>query len=171
MIDGELDAAELAQVLEAMRSDKQLRSLYGRYCQAQAGLHDELGSDIAERVRARLETEPTVIAPGAIRSGINVQTRKIAAGVAIAASVAAVSVFGLRWAGHESAAPQLVAVAPEQADYIRASGTKWTASDPGLENDLNTYLVEHGGYSGTSGMNGLIPFVKVAGYDGGNNQR
>jgi len=171
MIDGELDAAELNQVLDAMRSDSELRELYGRYCLAQAGLHDEVGMDVAGRIRGRLEVEPTVFAPGAIRVPIQPRTRKFVAGVAIAASVAAVSVFGLRWFGQESATPQLIATAPEQADYIRASGTKWSASDPGLENDLNTYLVEHGGYSGASGMNGLMSYVKVAGYDGGNDQR
>lgn len=171
MIDGELDAAELAQVLDAIRGDSRLRELYGRYCLAQAGLHNELGPDIAERVRIRLEAEPTVIAPGVIRTPAGDRARKFAAGIAIAASVAAVSVFGVRWFGQESAAPQLVAVAPEQADYIRVSGTKWTTADPGLENDLNAYLVEHGGFSGASGMNGLMSYVKVAGYDGGNDQR
>lgn len=161
LVDGELEAGELGRVLDELRKDPSLRQQYGRYIQAQGSLHDETGPGIAGRVWDRLQDEPAILSPGKKTSVI----RRVAAGLAVAATVAGIAVGSLNWVGPLDNQPTLVATSPEKADYIRAGGTRWQVDDPKLEDDLNVYLVEHGGYAGSTAMNGVRSYVKVAGYD------
>jgi len=166
LIDGELEPAELHALLDQLRKDPALRQEYGRYIQAQATLHDEDGFDIADRVWAQLDSEPVIFAPARHKSAGFTPARKFAAGLAVAATVAGVAVGSLNWLSPvQTQSPTLVASAPNPTDYVRTSGTRWQVNDPKLEDDLNVYLVEHGGFAGSSGMNGVRSYVKVAGYD------
>jgi sigma-E factor negative regulatory protein RseA len=163
LLDGEIDSSEIDAVLDEMRQQPELRKQWGRYARIQSSLHNEEGPDVADRVWAELQNEPAILAPR--KSGIasNPLVRRYAAGLAVAATVAAAAIGSLNWYS-PSFVPQtqLLAKGPSQADYIRTSGTHWQVDDPKLEEDLNMYLVEHGGYAGSSGM---LSYVKVAGYD------
>lgn len=166
LVDGELEPAELHALLDQLRKDPALRQEYGRYIQAQATLHGEDGFDIADRLWAQLENEPAILAPVMHKSAGFTPARKFVAGLAVAATVAGVAIGSLNWfSPAQTSSPTLVAAAPGQADYVRTSGTRWQVNDPKLEDDLNVYLVEHGGFAGSSGMNGVRSYVKVAGYD------
>lgn len=166
LIDGELDAAELNALLDQLRKEPELRQEYGRYVQIQASLHGEDGPDVADRVWAQLDSEPAILAPVRRKNPGFSPARKFVAGLAVAATVAGVAVGSLSWFSPvKSPAPSLVASAPNTTDYVRTSGTRWQVNDPKLEDDLNVYLVEHGGFAGSSGMNGVRSYVKVAGYD------
>ena len=166
MLDGEISPAELSELLDEMHRSPELIKQWGRYVRIQSSLAGESGPDVADRVRAEIELEPAILAPNNIGSDRHPAVRKLVSGLAIAATVAGVAVGGLRWfTPGSSSTPPLLAQSPQQADYIRASGTRWKIDDPGLENDLNVYLVEHGGYAGSSNMNGVQAYVKVAGYD------
>ncbi|MDX5151510.1 MAG: sigma-E factor negative regulatory protein [Acidiferrobacterales bacterium] len=163
LLDGEINSSELDVLLDEMRQQPELRKQWGRYARIQSSLHNEEGPDVADRVWAELQAEPAILAPR--KSGIasHPLVRRYAAGLAVAATVAAAAVGSLNWYA-PSFVPQtqLLAKGPEQADYIRTSGTHWQVDDPKLEDDLNMYLVEHGGYAGSSSM---LSYVKVAGYD------
>ncbi len=54
-----------------------------------------------------------------------------------------------------------------QGDYIRAGDTHWTGKTPtpGLERELNFYLVEHNQYSSVGNIRGMMDYGRVAGYD------
>jgi len=168
LIDGELEAAELAALLDQLRREPALRQEYGRYIQIQATIHGEDGPDVANRVWAQLDGEPAILAPTrhkGVGAGFT-PARKFVAGLAVAATVAGIAVGSLSWFSPvKTPAPTLVASAPNPTDYVRTSGTRWQVNDPKLADDLNVYLVEHGGYAGSSGMNGVRSYVKVAGYD------
>lgn len=164
LIDGEISRSELNEILDAAKTDSELRQLYGDYVRVQSSLHGESGPEIADKIWSKLGQEPEILAPRAARQRNTM--RRLVSGMAIAATVAGVAIGGLRWfAPNQPSSPQLIASAPEQADYVRASGTRWKLHDPKLENDLNVYLVEHGGFAGPSSMNGIQSYVKVAGYD------
>lgn len=166
MLDGEISPAELNEILDEMNGNPELIRQWGRYVRIRSCLAGDWGIDVANDVRAQIEPEPAILAPNNIRLNSRHTVRKLVSGFAIAATVAGIAVGGLRWfAPGQSAVPQQLAQSPQQADYIRASGTRWKLDDPGLENDLNVYLVEHGGYAGSSNMNGVQSYVKVAGYD------
>lgn len=166
MMDGEVTDHEVDEVLRAMREDPELRRTWGRYHHARAAMSGEQGADLADRIAREIQDEPTVIAPGLAARARTV--RQFAAGLAVAASVAAIAIVGVRQLGPQvggKPSAQLVAqaqkTAPKSGDYIRAEGgTHWQKADPKLQNDLNLYLVEHGGFSPS-----MMTYVKVAGYD------
>ena len=163
LLDGEINSSELGALLDELRQKPELRVQWGRYARIQSNLHGDDGPDIADRVWEELQKEPAILAPRKSRIGSNPLVRKYAAGVAVAATVAIAAVGSLNWFAPEfGPQTQLIAKAPGQADYIRTSGTHWQVDDPKLEDDLNMYLVEHGGYAGSSSM---LSYVKVAGYD------
>ncbi len=84
--------------------------------------------------------------------------------VALAASVAAIAIFGARWFA-TSDAP----IGPQVAsrDEGTLSGTHWDATKPEVAKVLNVYLVQHNEFTPTSGVNGVISYVRVVGYDNG----
>jgi len=163
LLDGEVTATEMDSLLNELRQKPELRKQWGRYARIQSNLHGDDGTDIADRVWEALQDEPAILAPGKSRFTSNPLVRKYAAGLAVAATVAMAAVGSLNWYGPQfSSQAPILAKAPQQSDYIRTSGTHWQVDDPKLEDDLNMYLVEHGGYAGSSSM---LSYVKVAGYD------
>ena len=43
--------------------------------------------------------------------------------------------------------------------------TRWSVSSPDMEQTMNSFLVEHGEFSGAHGINGLTSYVRFVGYD------
>lgn len=163
LLDGEISLSELDALLDEMRQNPDLRRQWGRYAHAQSCLHNDNGPDVADKVWSRLQDEPAIIAPRKSGLVIPAEIRRFGAGLAIAATVAAAAIGGLNWYSPVGPSQQpLLAKGPDQAEYVRTSGTHWQVDDPKLEDDLNMYLVEHGGYAGSSSM---LSYVKVAGYD------
>ena len=164
LLDGEIEPSELDTLLEELRQQPDLRKQWGRYARIQSSLHNEDGPDVADRIWAALQDEPAILAPRKSGLASHPLVRRYAAGLAVAATVAAAAIGSLNWYA-PTFAPQaqlLAQAGPGKANYIRTSGTHWQVDDPKLEDDLNMYLVEHGGYAGSSGM---LSYVKVAGYD------
>ena len=52
-----------------------------------------------------------------------------------------------------------------KGDPVRAGVRRWDTREPEAESALNAYLVEHNEFAPTSGMNGMLPYVRVVGYD------
>lgn len=165
LVDGEVSPLEMEQMLDLTRNDQSLRKVWGRFNRISASLHGDNGSDVADKIWAKLQQEPTIMVPGN-KNRFSGAIRRFGVGLAIAATVAGVAVGGLRFLSPGiSTSPQLLATAPDQVEYVRAKGTRWQIDDPVLENELNVYLVEHGGYAGSTSMNGMQSYVKVVGYD------
>lgn len=163
LMDDGLDEHEARPVLDRIRRDTELQSVWRRYHVAGAALRHELGAgDVAARVAARLAGEPAILVPNPMRRARGAW--QAAAGLAIAASVALVAIVGIRTEPVEQSTPAPVA-AVSQDDFIRASETRWSTREPGLESRLNMYLVEHNEFAPTSGIKGMIGFVHVVGYD------
>ena len=86
----------------------------------------------------------------------------IAAGLAIAASVAMVAIFTLQ--------PLSPADAPESSLALQKSPTAVAVSGPAKvapaprQSTLNTYLVEHSEFTPNAGMNGMMSYVHIVGY-------
>ena len=94
--------------------------------------------------------------------------RPLAAGAAVAASVAALAVFTLpRLTGESPAADpvQIVSKAPVPVSYANQSGTRWkNLAEPALESKLNRYLENHSEYASSGGM-GVVPYSSFVSYD------
>lgn len=166
LVDNELDDLEEHRVYAVLKGDTALRNTWERYHLMRAALRQDLEfivpHGMAERVAQRIDAEP---------SGAAVFQRnrvvRLAGTLAIAASVAALAIAGVQWV-HQPAAsarPQLASSNPETATIIRSGTTRWDKKEPETESALNAYLIEHDEFSSTSGIGGMMPYVRAVSYD------
>lgn len=166
LLDAEATGAERREVLGALAAERDLRHVWERYHLVGAVLRNEVSMTVtprfADRVAARIAQEATVISPRWPARSV----AKGAAGLALAASVAAIAVFGLDLGPAPGPGDRALAWTPEkqgaQDDYLRAEMTPMP--QPEWDNRLNVLLVEHNAFSPASGMNGMMSSVRLAGY-------
>ena len=135
LIDGELDEAQQRHAFDALDRDVEARDRWERFHLASDALHGNLPRAIdprfASRVMAAIEDEPTILAPPPPRKP-SVSTHhaparssfsKRFAGMAVAASVAAIAVMGVESLYREDpAAPRSQQLAENNtapSEYIR----------------------------------------------------
>jgi negative regulator of sigma E activity len=155
MFDDELSAAECELLARRLSRDEQLKARWGRYAVIGASIRAERGvrlhAALAGKVNAAILAEPALGAlavPQRAPSGL--RWRQAVAGVAVAAGVAAVSVFWLRAQAplavaplSAQLAPPVQASAPVQADsYVLPRAL---ASPPVVVpvTELANYVVAH----------------------------
>lgn len=159
LVDNELDELETRRLLTALAADETLRATWGRYHIIGAVLRRESIApvSIATRVAARLGQ-----APSPARS-----FTRMAGQLALAASVAGVALIGAQWwlGGQLSSTTTVAQNTTQPVEYLRASGTRWNTQQPGAENTLNAFLVEHNEFAPTSGVGRMFPYVRVVSYD------
>jgi sigma-E factor negative regulatory protein RseA len=117
---------------------------------------------LADRIHKAIAQEPT---PQQRFSAARLL--KPATGLAIAASVAALAVFAVRSLPTATIPEQTqqlasVAAAPQ---YPRDPGTRWDRTQPEVAARLNTYMLNHSGHAETAGMQAVLPYVRIVGYD------
>ncbi len=166
LVDNELDELEERRVFTALQGDTSLRHTWERYHLVRAALRQDLEiivpHDTAERVTMRLDAEPSRTASFK-RQTI---TRFIGT-FAIAASVAAIAIAGVQWIHQPASSPQqqVAANKPATEKIIRSGTTRWDMKEPETESALNAYLVGHDEFASTSGIGGMMPYVRVVSYD------
>jgi sigma-E factor negative regulatory protein RseA len=174
LMDGELDAKATADLLRSLPADVDLRCSWEHWHLIRASLHQDLDvlapAGLVAAVADRLQDEPTVLAPRR-RQFLpdRSQWSRWISGAAIAASVAAVSVVGMRMLNEIPAiAPaELLAhnARPVSGSLMRASDEKWDTPNAKVRNDLNQYLVEHSEFNPAARMNGMMSYVRIVGHD------
>lgn len=168
LVDDELDDLDERRVMAALEKDADLRQTWERYHLVRSALHQELDAfvppDMAERVAAQIGMEPANT--GSFRRQ---KITRYAGTLAIAASVAAVAIASVQWFNRPASAPvaPLAAVQPAPDNFIRAGTTRWDMKqkEPETESTLNAFLVEHNEFASSSGIGGMMPYVRVVGYD------
>lgn len=160
LLDGEADDLERERALRTLGTDPVLRGTWERYHLASAAIRRELdlmvSPGLADRIHERLQHETQ---DGASRRFIAPRVLKFTAGLAIAASVAAVAILNL---------PPLVS--PPALSTAQHAAGKSTVADarqmpPAQQSALNLYLVRHGEFTPAAGMNGMLSYVRVIGRD------
>lgn len=173
LIDGEIPEGDLAAVIRELNLDDAACGCWQRYQLISDALSnhlpDALDLGLAARVSQALESEPTVLSPKP-RRVLPMQLPKHLAGLSVAASVAVMAVLGAQWITQRDTATGVGAVAnvaalQPTAGYMRVSGTRWNLHQPAVESRLNNYLVNHSEYANSSAMHGMLPYVRIAGYD------
>jgi sigma-E factor negative regulatory protein RseA len=169
LADGELQGEELQRGLDALRSDPELQASWQAYHLTRDSISSNLNHQVEPqlhlRVSAALESEPTILAP---------QRRqrpwiKQVAGLAIAASVTGVAIIGIQSMNGVGSEPAAVPVASTQ-EYLRLEPTQLAqAKEKAAQNSdaLNPYLVNHNEYSANSGIQGMLPYVRIVGHKAG----
>ncbi|BAU48223.1 anti-sigma factor antagonist [Sulfurifustis variabilis] len=151
-IDAELTELEERHVLAALASDAELRSAWERYHLIRAAMMRQVSmlapAGLAERVVLGIAEQPVKRATP--------KYWHYAAGAGVAATVAALAIFGLQTL-HRPAIPGVPSLARINAP----------ASQPGppTAQGLNPYLVGHSEFMPTAGMGGMLPYVRVVTLD------
>jgi len=175
LADDELSAAERPLLLGRLQRDPGLRACLGRYeliGEVMRGAGEVATLGVAEAVQKALTAEAPLSIPG---TGARALWVKPAAGVAVAASVALVAVLsvnGLRKSGPEPQAPVIASTQPAVGGAVVArvndsGGEQWDRLDPLIDKRLSGYLVNHNEYAASRGVQGVMPYVRIVGYDPG----
>lgn len=192
LMDNELSRRECDAAVGGLAHDASLRATWQRYHLMRTALrrepHFPVAGDLADRIAARLHADPASARRGlagvrwpssrhAVFARAYTRAYKGAAGLALAASVAAVAIVGVRTLTPAVAPggvpPQALAPAPAAnpapisvaaAPQTSRRGIHWDTAQPEVENNLNAFLVQHSEFTRTSGM-GVMSYVRIAGYD------
>lgn len=162
LVDGETDDVERQRTLSALREDPALRATWERYHVTGAVLRRELDvlvtPGLADRIHIQLAAE---VPESQRRRGM--RFLRLGAGVAIAATVAAVAILNLRPVlsptGLEAKSAPAGAAANAQVAQVKPL-------PPDKQQALNPYLVQHGEFTPAAGMNGMSSYVRVVGHQG-----
>ena len=166
LADGELQGQELEQGLNALRDDPELLASWRAYHVVRdtvsSNLNHSVDLQLHSRIAAALESEPTILAP---------QRRarpwlKQVAGLAIAASVTGVAIIGVQSMNGVDTNPTAIPVAQNQ-EYLRMEPSlvaRVEEKSPQNSDALNAYLVNHNEYSANSGIQGMLPYVRIVGH-------
>ena len=192
LMDGELEFHSTSETIDVLIESDTLKGRWSRYHMVRDVLrhkvYPDAGNTLRERLRSCLAEEPMhfpASAPDARRwRGM----LKPVAGIALAASVAAVAVLAVRDGGPvprgaEPLTPPPVASVERLPETRLGSAAlpaahpagaeapaggyrrlQWTTSQPAVANRLNGYLVNHSAYQ-DGAMKGMHPYARIVGYD------
>lgn len=175
LMDAEMSHPEISSELKKLARNTNGHGTWQHYHLIGDAMRQELGPVVdigmSVAISKRLETEPVVFAPAAVKRSTNKWFRP-AAGLAIAASVAALAITVVpRVTDIDSASPPINSVVKVQPDaeklYVADDGTRWELLyQPKVESRLNSYLVNHQEYAPAGNMKGILPYATFVSYDG-----
>ena len=171
MVDGELPDAEMNLALRRLSRDNDTQGRWERYHlisdAVQGHLPAVFDAGFATRLREAIDREP--LPQPTVRS--LPAWYKPVTGFALAASVVLTALFGLQLTQPDAAllpdsnsplaASTSSASRPVQAVSLNPPAAE--ASEP-TEARLNSYLVNHNGYASRNSVNGMLPYVRMVGY-------
>lgn len=182
LVDGEVDGKAQASLLDALAADPALRATWSRYqligTAIRRGVPDVHDPDLPTRVQALVgdslpdgELDVDLLAPEPTVATAP-RWRRATSGLAMAASVAAVALFGVSQFGAAPEGPGLVAgmnaPAPVGASAAQPVAQREPGADP-AELDharLVEYLQRHHQFASAGGMRGLPADVRVVSQEG-----
>jgi sigma-E factor negative regulatory protein RseA len=177
-----------ADMLGKLRDDAALRRCWERYHLVRDIIRGDyampLDRGFADSVSRAIAAEPVVLAPDRSASKKSLPKSppkspmhpwlKLAAGFAIAASVAVVSFMGLKSLEQPDSPPaSSVAVnsgviptgAEETLPVVNRLGTRWHLDRADVEQRLNLYLLNHTEQASMGEIQGMLPYSRLVGYD------
>jgi len=172
LIDDELSDLERPLLLGRLQRDPELRECLGRYQligEVLRGAGKTSTLSVAGRVQQAVDRE-AAIAPRRARPARLAAVRwKALGGIGVAASVAVLAILGitnLRDSGSDSV-PVLASggTAPQLAAGGAAPGGQWDRIETPIDQRLSGYLVNHSEYAASRGVHGVMPYVRIVGFD------
>ncbi len=178
MADDELSDLERPLLLGRLQRDPELRACLGRYqligevMRGGTGATATLG--VADRVQRALAADVPMNIPAVKRGSRRVGWVRPVSGAAIAASVALVAVLSVSSLRNTETQPVPTlaagqpATGPDAAVVTRVSDAgaeRWERLDPRIDQRLSGYLVNHNEYAASRGVQGVMPYVRIVGYN------
>jgi sigma-E factor negative regulatory protein RseA len=164
-IDNELSDSQAAVFAGRLLENDELRTTWERYHLISDAIRNELTCQpnaVCQRVRETLDTEPTILAPKRMPRSV----LRPAAGLAIAASVAAIAIIAWQPGDEQEPAGQPLAVieTPVQpAATVQFVSGEVRSTMPTAPR-LNGYIVNHHERTANLGMQGVTPYVQLVDY-------
>ncbi len=146
-MDGELEDQQARQLPQQLKRDVALRGNWDCYHLIGDALRGVQGPDLCAKICARLDAEPTVLAPQRRSTA-----EKLRFALSAAASIAAVVFVG--WMALSGVQQDSVQIAATPA-----AGVKQAAVPAGEV--ANDYLLAHQRYSPSNAMQGVAPYVRT----------
>lgn len=166
MVDGELADAETDLTLRRLCRDRHWQGRWERYHlisdALQGHLPAALDTDFASRLLQAIDREPL---PQPTTRTLPTWYKPVT-GFALAASVALAALVGLQLSRPDGAltpAAPLAAATPLPTQ-VAALNPPADAADEPAETRLNSYLVNHNGHASRNSVNGMLPYVRMVGY-------
>ncbi len=182
VIDNEASELEMLQTSRRISKDPELRATLARYQLISDSLRGEeiriSSMELVSRVSARLESEPTVLAPTRTSRRLPRWVQPVA-GTALAASVAAVGILlGPQFIngsgqpqtpvdmGRRIVAQPVGEVKPQPVVAARQENHWKTIDDKTTRSRLDRYLEQHSQYAAApGGVQGVMPYTSFVSYD------
>jgi sigma-E factor negative regulatory protein RseA len=177
MADDELSAVERPLLLGRLQRDPELRACLGRYQLIgevmRGGIAATATLGVAARVQRALAADSPMHVPAAGMNNSRPVWLRPLAGVAVAASVAVVAVLSVN-SLRETETESVPALASGQSaagsvtpvtQVSESDGEQWERLDPRIDKRLSGYLVNHNEYAASRGVQGVMPYVRIVGYD------
>ena len=175
-LDGELHEREHDALLQRLQHDRALQARWERFQIISDAMRNNLPAMLCTELRGRvseaLADEPNYLLPK--RRGLRLRSlAKQAAGLAIAATIAGVAIVAVDTGTNDTLAPNEVATsigaaAPTSVVTARpVAMEQWGSESPAVRSRLSSYLVNHYEYSVASGMQGMMPYMRIVSYPTG----
>lgn len=172
LLDGECSDRELEGLLQAMGGDPELKARWSRLQLARQALGGQLRRptlDISAAVMARLGEAPEAGHPKVVELAARRRLPwRTAAGLAAAASVAAVAVtLGINFGSVKNAGT--LAANDGAADTALAQPVALrdgSADVAGMDDDLRNYMIEHSNTLADRGVGGALSYARFAAHTG-----
>ncbi len=166
LLDDELDDLEHYRLMKVLADNREMRGIWERYHLMRAALRNELDVMVSPNMADRVEESIRALLPDAVhstgRSFRLPRYTRVAAGLAIAASVAVVAILTLQPLA-PSGTPESTIALQKSPALVAVSGPANLVKAP-RQGSLNAYLVEHSEFTPNAGMNGMLSYVRIVGY-------
>ena len=168
IIDQRVGPGELGTEIDRISSDRKACARWRNYHLIGDVIRGEVhatGDCLMERISTAVNREPTVLAPVAKKQKVRTSTdaMKSAGMFAVAASLALVAVLTLK--PESTPVEGGAAVIANSGDSIlpneTADKSSSVAQQQSFESEFGQMLVEHGEFTATPGLNGLIAYAKM----------
>jgi sigma-E factor negative regulatory protein RseA len=169
LMDGELDARQSDQQYTRLEQDSDAKACWNTYHLIGDALRGDsiVSTNLSAKLGARLEQEPTVLAPQ--RPRMRPVRRTTAYALSAAASLSAVALVG--WmAFNNPLAPQADSVATSVAAPVAPSSVPVATVTPASvqpqlasvpsDGKMNEYLMAHQEFSPSTAIQGVAPYIR-----------
>ncbi|HOB62210.1 MAG TPA: RseA family anti-sigma factor [Candidatus Competibacteraceae bacterium] len=175
MVDEELDGMEVDLALRRLCRDGDLQARWERYHLIsdvmQGHMPAAFDANFAARLHQAIEDEPL---PRPAARPLPAWYKPVT-GFALAASVVLVALFGLKLTQTDAnptattvpianASPTRTPTLPVQVAALSTAVNPASAANDPVEARLGSYLVNHNGYASMNSMHGMLPYVRMVGY-------
>jgi sigma-E factor negative regulatory protein RseA len=158
LMDGELGADEARRQIVSLKDDQALRTRWDEFHLIGDALRGEslLSPQFGDALARRLAAEPTILAPRRLRSPVK---RATTYAMSAAASLAAAALVA--WVALTPTTPAMVAQQPAPASTpIKPAEAAPTLANVSSEGRMNEYILAHQGFSPSTAIQGLAPYIR-----------